>query len=451
MTQKNQYPRITISGARGILGEDLTVKNALQMAWAYARLIGGGPIVLGRDARPSGRLLRSAVEAGLMAGGAEVVDIGLVPTPTVGIMIRSLKAKGGIALTASHNPSQWNALKLFASDGTFPENSFIEDYIQYLQSGEFTHVSWHEIPGMSFDASALEIHCRLVKQAIDTRPIQNQTFRVVVDGCRSVGGVFLPHLLSQLNCTVVTLDCLPDGQFTRGMEPVPQNISRLGQMVLEEKADIGFAVDPDADRLAIVSNEGKAIGEEFTLALSTYAALKMNPSGNVVANLSSSLLNDFAAGKFNGQVYRTPIGEANVVKGIRDHNAVIGGEGNGGVMYPPVHIGRDSLTAAALVLYLLAETGKTVTEIVSEFPDYVILKDKVEMDLDLAQQKLDKIAGMQHEGVIDSRDGVKIINQNSWLHIRASNTEPIVRIIAEAEGKQQTEKLIAEGKNLLLT
>ncbi len=443
------FPRITISGARGIIGNDLTVENAQRMAWAYARFIEGGAIVLGQDARQSGRLFHHAVISGLMAGGADVIDVGPAPTPTVGIMIRELQAKGGVAITASHNPSQWNALKFFAADGTFPESDFVDNYITFLHRGDYNHVAWDEIPTYETNSSALQTHCRSVLSAIDCRKIHERKFHVVVDGCRSVGGIFLPHLLARLNCTVITLDCVPDGNFTRGMEPTPNHLTALMQLVSAEQADLGFAVDPDADRLAVVSNEGKAIGEEFTLALSTYAALKRVPGGAVVTNLSSSLLNDHAAKQFGGRVIRTPIGEANVVRGIRDHNAVIGGEGNGGVMYPAVHIGRDALTGAALILQLLAESGKSVSEIVSEFPHYVILKDKVEMDLRQAHKKLETIAAMPHEEELDIRDGVKIIYDNAWLHIRCSNTEPIVRIIAEAEGEEKTRKFIEQGKTWL--
>jgi phosphomannomutase len=449
MNEMYQYPRITISGARGIIGEDLTVESAMRMAWAYANMVGRGPVVLARDARRSGSLISKAVETGLIAGGVWVVNIDLAPTPTVGIMIRHLDARGGINITASHNPVQWNALKMFGSDGTFPDQSFVDEYVDYLKKGEFRHVLWNEISSSSIDETALEVHSKLIENAINCNRIRDKGFKVVVDGCSSVGGHYIPPFLEQLGCEVVRLDCTPNGAFQRGLEPIPENLDRLCIKVQEEKADIGLAADPDADRLAIVSNEGKAIGEEFTLAFSTYSAMKQKGAGIAVSNLSTSMLTDFAAKQAGGSVIRTAIGEANVAKAIREHDAVIGGEGNGGVMDPAIHNGRDSLTAAAHILYLLADTGQTVSELAAEFPNYVILKDKIEVDLNQAKATLDELKTKPIDGEIDTQDGVKIIREDAWLHLRCSNTEPIVRIIAEAKGEEETQKLIDEGKELL--
>ncbi len=449
MTQTYTYPRITISGARGIVGQDLTAENALRMAWAYARLVGPGSVILARDARPSGLLIHGAVEAGLLAGGVEVIGLDLAPTPTVGIMIRTLGAKGGVNITASHNPAPWNALKFLSADGTFPTDEFVQKYIQFLHRGEFQHAAWNEIQLSRRDDSALETHARLIENAVDCGPIRAKKFRVVVDGCRSAGGVYLPPFLERLGCEVIRLDCEPDGHFQRGLEPIPENLGRLGERVRETKADIGMAADPDADRLALVDEHGRAIGEEFTLAFAVQAALQQTSGGNVVVNLSTSMLTDFAAQQAGGRVIRAAIGEANVAQGIREHHAVIGGEGSGGVMYPAVHNGRDSLTAAALALQLMARTGKTVSGLVADYPGYVILKDKITMDLVKAKSRLEEIAALDHGGEVDTRDGVKIIRPGAWLHLRCSNTEPIVRIIAEAEGIGETQRLIAEGKRLL--
>lgn len=449
MCQSFQYPRITISGARGIVGKDLTADNVQRMAWAYACFIGGGTVVLARDSRPSGRMLRSAVESGLLAGGCNVVDIGLAPTPTVGIMIRALDAKGGINITASHNPSPWNALKFFGSDGTFPSDKFVQEYVDFLHRACLPHAAWNEIGDTHFDPTALEIHAKQVESAVDCDDVRRREYRVVVDGCRSVGGVYLPAFLRSLGCVAIELDCQPDGNFQRELEPTPENLKNLCEAVKREKADVGFAVDPDADRLAIVSERGEAIGEEFTLAFAIYTALEQAGGGTAVANLSSSLLNEFAAKRAGGNVVRTAIGEANVANGIRQHHAVIGGEGNGGVMYPAVHNGRDSLTAAALTLKLMTDRGKSVSELVSEFPNYVILKDKVRIDLEQAKKRLDEIAAHPPGGEVDLQDGVKIIRDESWLHLRCSNTEPIARIIAEARGEAETRKLMEEGKKLL--
>lgn len=446
-----KFPRITISGARGIVGKDLTVENAQRMAWAYAQYIGGGDVVLGRDARPTGELIKSAVISGLLAGGARVIDIGMVPTPTVGIMIRKLNAKGGIEITASHNPVPWNALKMYSASGSFPEQSFVDGYIAFLNQGDLKHVTWEHVQELTNDNSALETHIQLVEKAIDFAPIQQKNFTVLVDGCRSVGGIFLPELLRRMGCTVIEHDCQPDGKFTRGLEPVPENLTEVSKRVLAENADIGLIADPDADRMAIISEEGRAIGEEFTLALAAYGALQKHQGGVVVTNLSTSMLTEFAAKQSGGSVIRTAIGEAHVAKGIIEHHAIIGGEGNGGVMFPAVHNGRDTMTAAALILLLLAETGKKVSELVKDFPAYVILKDKITMDLDRANQRLETLATMDHDATVDTQDGVKLIWDNAWLHLRCSNTEPIVRIIAEAEGEDKTAMLIQRGRELMLT
>ncbi|MBN2328070.1 MAG: phosphoglucosamine mutase [Candidatus Omnitrophica bacterium] len=449
MNNTPQYPRITISGARGIVGKDLTADNAQRMAWAYARFIGGGTVVLARDARPSGRLLRSAVESGLLAGGCDVLDIGLAPTPTAGIMIRTVKAKGGINITASHNPSPWNALKMFGTDGTFPSDQFVQEYIQFLHHGGWKHAEWDEIGATRLETAALETHCRLIEEAIDCDKIREKNYRVAVDGCRSVGGLYLPAFLERLGCEVIRLDCEADGNFQRELEPTPENLGRLCEKVKQEKADAGFAADPDADRLAIVSEQGEAIGEEYTLAFATYAALQKAGGGLAATNLSTSMLTDFAAKQAGGRVIRTAIGEANVAQAIRERHAVIGGEGNGGVMYPAVHNGRDSLTAAALTLQFMADSGQNISELKNLFPNYVILKDKVHVDLEAAKKRLDELAASPLDGEIDAQDGVKIIRDEAWLHLRCSNTEPIVRLIAEARGEAEARKLMEEGKRLL--
>ncbi len=449
MVSIKEYPRITISGARGIVGEDLTVENVLRMAWAYARIAEGKKVVVGRDARPTGEMIKNAVLSGLLAGGVTVIDIDKVPTPTIGIMILKHQAAGGIGITASHNPTQWNALKMFGSNGIFPPQSFVDDYIQILSEGDFVHAKWDEVKERIIDDSALDTHCQLVMNAIDPEPVRKAKFKVLVDGCRSVGGIFLPALLEQLGCDVVCYDCEPDGKFTRGLEPVAQHLDDVCKAVKEHGVDVGLVSDPDADRLAIISEKGEAIGEEFTLALSAYGALTPNADQTVVCNLSTSMLTDFAAKQKGGHVIRTPIGEANVAKAIVDHNAVIGGEGSGGVMFPAVHNGRDSMTASALVLSLMAEKGKKVSELAAEFPDYIILKDKIEMDLGKAKTRLEEITKMDLGAEVDTRDGVKITWDNAWLHLRCSNTEPIVRIFAESEGVENTQALVEKGHELM--
>ncbi len=442
-----RLPRVTISGARGIVGDDLTVESALCLARAFARLIGGGPVVVGRDARSSGPMIQAAVEAGLTDQGCDVIRIGLVPTPTVGIMVREYNAKGAINITASHNPAEWNALKFYNEKGTFPNHEEVKELIDLAHTPP-RHGTFETCGRIEEDRTALDTHCRLIMDQIDTMAIIPRAFCVAIDGCRSVGGIFLPKLLRLLGCEVIEVDCEPDGRFTRRPEPIAPELGRLCERVRARKCAVGFAVDPDADRLSLVDEQGNALGEEYTLALAVAHVTKRNGGGNAVVNLSTSMMVDAAAEANGGKVVRTPIGEANVVDRILAEGVEIGGEGNGGVIYPKIHPGRDALTGAALILEALGVSGKPLSALAAELPKTMILKDQVHLNSmpssDWVAQALNQVS----EGDVDTTDGVKVVLDDGWYHARLSNTEPICRIMAEAMSEPAAQEYLGRARKL---
>jgi len=442
-----RLPRVTISGARGIVGEDLTVESALCLARAFARLIGGGPVIVGRDARSSGPMIQAAVEAGLMDQGCDVIRIGLAPTPTVGIMVRERDAKGAVNITASHNPSEWNALKFYNEQGTFLNNQQIEKLIE-LANTPSRQATSETCGRVEKDNTALDTHCRLIMDHIDAMAIIPRAFSVAVDGCRSVGGIFLPKLLRLLGCEVIEQDCQPDGQFARRAEPVASELGHLCERVRARNCAVGFAVDPDADRLSLVDEQGVALGEEYTLALAVAYITKRNGGGNAVVNLSTSMMVDAAAQANGGRVLRTPIGEANVVDVMLSEGVEIGGEGNGGVIYPRVHPGRDALTGAALILEAMAVSDRPLSELAGELPKTVILKGQVRLEKMPSSDWVVQAAGQVREGEVDTTDGVKVILEDGWYHARLSNTEPICRITAEATSEQVAQEYIERARAL---
>ena len=438
--------KISVSGIRGIVGESLTVASLLGWVLSWERTLAEGPIVLGRDARPHGDGLLHLVAGALEYVGRQVLIAGLVPTPTVGVLVRDRKAAGGVMLTASHNPSEWNALKLFNREGLI------------LTPDEFAALGpvWENPPGLdsyaykprgsSFDLhDALDAHIELVFKNVDRNRVAARRFKVAVDGCRSVGGIAVPRALREAGVQVIELDCRPDGAFTRGLEPLPENLGALKQTVIEEKADLGMAVDPDADRLALVSEKGEAIGEEYTLVLAADAVLGKGGKG-LVANLSSTMMLDAVAAKYGSPIYRSKVGESHVVDKIRETGASIGGEGNGGVILPSVHLGRDSLSGALLVLDLLARQGKTLSAMAAGYPRSVMVKDKIRAEEGLWERLLGQSGSWWKDAERDDQDGVKWTWKDRWIHLRPSNTEPILRILAEAPSEKEARGLVEELK-----
>ena len=438
---------VSVSGVRGIVGEGLTPDVAMKFAQAYGSEFPGS-IVVGRDSRVTGNMLKHAVWAGLMSVGCDVIDIDIASTPTTELVTERPEFAGGIILTASHNPKQWNALKLLAADGMFLREEQGDRIVERVQNEDFQLSAWDKMGKVfTFDnAGELHIESILDLPLIDADVIKSKNFKVVADCVNGAGGVILPQLFKALGCRVVFLNEEPNGLFPRNPEPTPANLKELAAAVVEHKADIGIAVDPDVDRLALVSEKGQPLGEEYTLALATKFVLSKTP-GDVVVNASTTRAIDDVAKEAGGRVHRTKVGEINVAIKAKQIGAVMAGEGNGGVMYPALHIGRDSPVGIALMLQYLAETGKTISELHAEIPQYSMIKDKIELGFGVDAKNMVGRLTEKHAGEsINTLDGLKILYANSWVHIRASNTEPIIRVIAEAPTRDQAQEMVEEFK-----
>ena len=448
---------VSVSGVRGLVGTDLTPEVVARWAAAFgiwSRELGArsrkgnGRVVLGRDARTSGPMFAAAATAGLNSVGCDVIDVGLVATPTVQLAVEHYRAAGGIILTASHNPIEWNALKFVGPDGIFLDG-LAGTRVRELAAGDsLQRASYKAIGGVEADSDAISRHLAavLALRKVDVRAIRRRRFKVALDTVRGAGGALMPELLERLGCRVAAINLETDGLFPRPPEPVPENLKALGALVRRTKADIGIAVDPDVDRLAIVDEKGRPIGEDYTLA---FAIRAVRPSSRqtVVCNLSTSLVVEDAAKEFGAQVVRAPVGEAHVARKIIALKAAIGGEGNGGVMYPALHVGRDAPVAAALVLALLAREQATVSELISRAPRYTIVKAKVPRGPRLEPVYEGLRRGFP-DAVVDTQDGLRLAWPDRWLHVRPSGTEPIIRLIAEAPSSADAERLIEEGRRL---
>jgi phosphomannomutase len=447
---------VGISGVRGVVGKALNPELLVKYSAAFGNFCKSGgqkafpKVVLGRDSRISGEMCRLAVLSGLLATGCEVVDIGVCPTPTVQIAVEELKAKGGIVITASHNPIGWNALKFIGSDGTFLAQREAEKLFALVKNDKIAYQSWSRLGKVKSDLSWVEKHIQRVLKLryIDVKKIRRKKLKVVLDCCNGAGGTISPVLLKALGCQVIELYCNPDGNFAHNPEPRPENLVSLCQAVKRNKADIGFANDPDVDRLAIVSDQGIPLGEEATLALATKFILKKKPNSKVVTNVSTSRMIDDIARESGSKVYRTKVGEAHVVRRLKAAEGIIGGEGNGGVILPELHYGRDALVGMALILEYLAESGKNITDLASNLPRYFMIKKKGRLTKDF-ESDLGKLKRKYAKEKINSIDGVKIELEDCWIHVRKSNTEPIFRIIAEAKSKKKAKKLVSELLEIL--
>src|SRR6267143_556880 len=429
---------VGVSGIRGIVGKDLTEEIVARYAtafgvWAKERK---ALVVVGRDARESGPAFERAVVEGLLSAGCAVVKVGLVPTPTVQLAVEHHAAGGGIAITASHNPIEWNALKFIGPDGIFLDGAdgarVAELAARPSGSGK------RETGNVTADPGAVERHLDAVLKlpAVDVERIRTGKFTVALDAVRGAGGPVMRALLERLGCEVAGINLEMDGRFPRPPEPVPENLGGLSTLVTRAGAALGIAVDPDVDRLAIVDETGVPIGEDYTLAFAVRAVLggkreKGNGQRVVVCNLSTSLVVEDAARECGAEVVRTPVGEVHVARTIVRLGAVIGGEGNGGVMYPALHAGRDAPVAAALLLTLLARDGRRVSELVAAAPRYAIVKAKVARGPAL-EPVYAALRRRFADAQVDTQDGLRLAWRDRWLHVRPSNTEPIIRLIAEA-------------------
>ena len=459
---------ISVSGMRGHVGTDLTpelvARHAAALgAWvrtASSPQVAGSPtanarpiVVLGRDARTSGPMFARAAAAGLQSVGVDVVDLGVVPTPTVQMAVEHHHAGAGLILTASHNPIEWNALKFVGPDGIFLDAAAGERVRALAEQGP-PRMGWDGLGEVREDPGAVERHLDAIVglPMIDVTAIRKRGFHVALDCVRGAGAVAMLPLLERLGCRVTGINLEADGRFPHAPEPVPENLAELGGLVRSSGADIGLAVDPDVDRLALVDETGTPIGEDYTLALAVRAVLDRRSTGAnvpaVVMNLSTSLVVEDAARAAGARVVRAPVGEANVARAIRDEGAAIGGEGNGGVMLPALHIGRDAPLGVALILHLLASNGLRVSEIVSASPRYTIVKAKGPRGQELGPL-YSRLRRRFADAAVDERDGLRLSWSDRWLHVRPSGTEPIVRLIAEAPSPEEAEALVAAARELL--
>lgn len=443
---------IGVSGMRGTIGGTLTPVVVNQMAAAFATwLIDGAPpsngkahrVVIGRDSRPSGSWVRDAAVAALTASGIEVIDLDIVTTPGVAMMVRHLSADAGVIVTASHNPIEWNGLKFLNRDCVAPppQDAAAIRKLYDAQSSRFARVEALIAPARNSETHAL--HIRRVLEHVDTLGISSKRFKVVLDSVNGAGCVATATLLNKLGCQLVHLHAIPNGKFPHEPEPTAANLTGLCDEVRRQKASVGFAQDPDADRLAVVDENGTYIGEEYSLALAARLMLSKKKGGVAVTNLSSSRMLDDIAKKYDGRVIRTPVGEANVIAAMLANNALIGGEGNGGVIDPRIVPGRDSLVGIAYVLQLMARVGKPVSQIVSELPRYEIVKTKFPCRREDADRAVLTLREKFASETIDIQDGIRIDWPDAWVHARPSNTEPIMRIIAEAPDRATADKRIA--------
>jgi phosphomannomutase len=436
-----------VSGARGIVGKTMTEQVVRRFAACWgARLAADSTsrptVCLGRDTRPSGELFATAAAAGLTGAGCNVIDLGVVATPTVGVMIGARQAQGGVVITASHNPAQWNGLKLLDEFGTAPSPDLAAEVIKVFRSDH--QVEAAQTPGdIEIDARATDTHVSKVLGSIDPMPLRERGFRVVLDSVHGAGVAGGSAVLGHLGCDLIHLGEQADGDFQHTPEPTAENLTGLCEAVRAAGADIGFAQDPDADRLALIDEQGQYIGEEYTLVLAAWRVLLENPSATLVTNLSTSRMIDDLAARFGGCVYRSAVGEANVAAVMRKHNATIGGEGNGGVILPHITYVRDSLSGMALVLDLMRRENKSLSELVADLPKYVIVKQKLPLaSRDTLAPALERLRSGFPDARIDDCDGVRIDFLEGWAHVRPSNTEPIARIIVEAADEASAATLV---------
>jgi phosphomannomutase len=440
---------ISVAGIRGIVGESLTPPVVSRFAAAFARGLGEGPVVVGRDARRSGPMVHRAVAAGLTAAGRDVVDIGLATTPATQVAVEELRAAGGVILTASHNPAQWNALKFLSGRGEFLDAETGAAVKRRYDSGEGLWTTFDRLGSESSEPRALDWHLKRVLGLpfIEVSSIRARKLKVVVDGCASVGGVAVPRLLRELGCEVTELDCVPNGEFTRELEPLPEHLGALGRAVREARADFGIALDPDADRAAFVDGAGVPLGEEYSVALAAQVVLARE-KGPVVTNLSTSRILDAVCARAGVPLHRTPVGEAHVVGGMRALGAIVGGEGNGGVILPAAHYGRDGLVAAALVCQALADGG-ALRALADGLPKLYMVKGKLPRADEPWEASLPRLRAAFPEHAADGADGLRLSREEEWVHIRPSGTEPVVRVIAESPSEPRTRELVERARRAL--
>jgi phosphomannomutase len=424
---------VSVSGIRGVVGKALTADVAQRYAAAFGSYLKGGKVVIGRDTRSTGPMIKAAATAGLLSAGCDVIDIGICPTPTVEMAVGRGGFSGGISVTASHNPDRYNALKLIGARGLFLSEKQGTRVKAIYQKGQYRPASWERVGSVSEEDGWVDTHIKeiLKLDIISVPTIRRRKLKVVVDCGGGAAGIAAFDFFSRIGVKSEIINVDYDGRFPRGPEPVPLNLRDLCAMVRKKRADLGLAFDPDADRLAIVSEEGQALGEEFTLALSARYILGRE-RGPMVVNLSSSLMNEFVAREAGVRLYRTKVGERNVTEKLMRVKGAVGGEGNGGLIYPGLHWGRDAFLAAAVILQYLASSGKKMSSLAGELPRYTMLKKRLKLSGREISTRTKAISKALPPGKMDLTDGVRVSGKNWWVHIRPSNTEPITRLVAEA-------------------
>ncbi|MDI3503076.1 MAG: phosphomannomutase [Candidatus Cloacimonadota bacterium] len=445
----------SVSGVRGIFGESLTPPVVQKYVAGFAMFQmsthGKGKIIVGRDSRTTGEAMMHIVASTLMSIGLDVCYLGIASTPTILLAVEDSDAIGGIAITASHNPPQWNAMKFVDADGMFLAPDKATAFLSSLDK-ETNWASWQEIGTFSVDNQAIKRHIDkiLAIPYLDIQKIKDMKLKVVLDSVNGAGAHISETLLKTLGCEVISINSEPTGIFAHPAEPLNQNLSQLEQAVQEHKADLGFATDPDVDRLSIVSDQGNCIGEELSVALSEIFVLPKNP-GDVVVNLSTSMLSDYLAKRYGVKVHRTKVGEINVGKKMQAISSPIGGEGNGGIICPEVHYTRDAPAGMALILGLLAETGKSISELVNELPKYYFVKDKISLKPEEMEAAMLKAKDILSGYEIDTQDGIKGSKNDHWIHIRKSGTEPIIRVYVESDALQKSEQICRQTLQKLIS
>jgi phosphomannomutase len=442
---------VSISGIRGIVGQSLTPEVIVRYAAAFAEYTGPGTIIVGRDGRITGHSIAGLVTSTLVQMGRTVVDLGICPTPTVGLAVERYKASGGIAITASHNPMIWNGMKFIAQTGMFLNAEENNTFWNIADRGMFKYVSWEGQGILRNEPGFIDEHIAAIVALpyLDIQRIRRRKIKVVVDCVNASGGLIVPKLLREFGCEVIEMYCDASGVFAHTPEPLPENLTALAERVVREKADVGFGIDPDADRLVMITDEGRPFIEEYTIVSAVKFILGMEhlagrSDHSVVVNLSTTRAVDDIAAQYGATVYRTPVGEINVASRMKQTGSIIGGEGSGGVILPQVHLSRDAMVGIGLFLQLLTDSGCTSSQLKADLPQYDIVKNKI----DLGSLRPDEILKNLHlkfsaTEKTNMDDGLKIDFPDSWVHLRKSNTEPIIRIIAEARTRDEAARLVA--------
>ncbi|MDB5048003.1 MAG: Phosphoglucosamine mutase [Fibrobacteres bacterium] len=432
----------SVSGIRGIVGPAFSPSLIVNYVNAFIQLTGAKKVVIGRDTRSTGPMIENLVASACSASGAEAIMLGVASTPTVEMEVLECKAGGGIIITASHNPIEWNALKFLTHEGIFLDEPQVKALFELVDNNRFDWKDWSQVRSVSQREGSDERHIAAVLKLPFIQPdrIRAKKFRIGYDAVNGAGSLIVPKLLRALGCQVEAINVEPNGIFPHGAEPTPENLAQLEELVSRKKCHAGFATDPDADRCAIVNDLGKAMGEEYTLALATMLVLE-HKKGPVAVNLSTSRMVDDIAARHGLSVLRTKVGEINVTVGMKANGSVIGGEGNGGVISPDLHYGRDGILAVAMTLQLMAEKGKPISAIAAEFPAYHIEKQKYGVAGKHLEVIIGRLLAKFPDAKVDQQDGIRFEWNRSWVHLRASNTEPVVRVIAEAPEREQAVKL----------